>query len=34
MYRHYFGEVREAEDCVIIGNTYNNPELINGKEQP
>ena len=33
MYRHYFGEAMEAEDCVVIGNIYDNPELINGKEK-
>ena len=28
MYRHYFGEAMEAEDCVVIGNIYDNPELL------
>ena len=28
MFRHYFGEAMEAEECKVIGNIHNNPELI------
>lgn len=32
MYRHYFGEAMEAEDCVVIGNIHDNPELLKMEE--
>lgn len=27
-YMHYFGEAFESEDCEIIGNVHDNPELL------
>ena len=28
MFLHYFGEALEAEDCKVIGNVFDNPELL------
>ena len=28
MFRHYFGEAMDASACEVIGNVYDNPELI------
>lgn len=30
MYDHYFGEAVEPENCKVIGNSYENPELLEG----
>ena len=27
MYNHFFGEAQDPEECVIIGNIFDNPEL-------
>ena len=33
MYSHFFGESVDAkEDCVVIGNIFDNPELLGGDE--
>ena len=28
MYQHFFGEAVDACDCEVIGNVFNNPELM------
>ena len=28
MFHHFFGESQSAEDCEVIGNTFDNPELL------
>ncbi len=28
MYHHFFGESQESKDCEVIGNTFDNPELL------
>ena len=28
MYHHFFGESQEPKDCEVIGNTFDNPELL------
>lgn len=28
-FMHYFGEAIEAEECEVIGNVFDNPELLN-----
>lgn len=30
MYHHFFGEVQNPEDCEVIGNKIDNPELLEG----
>ena len=30
MYHHFFGESQEPKDCEVIGNTFDNPELLEG----
>lgn len=32
MFCHFFGEALEAAECEVIGNTYENSELLNTKE--
>lgn len=33
MYSHFFGESVDAkEDCVVVGNIFDNPELLGGGE--
>ena len=29
-YNHFFGEAVEAQDCAVIGNIFDNPELLGG----
>lgn len=31
MFRHYFGEAMEADNCEVIGNIHDNPELLEKK---
>ena len=28
MFHHFFGESQSPEDCEVIGNTFDNPELL------
>ena len=28
MYHHFFGEAQSSEDCEVIGNKFDNPELL------
>lgn len=28
-FRHYFGEAFDGKDCEVVGNIYQNPELLN-----
>ena len=32
MYQHFFGEAVDACDCEVIGNIFDNPELLEGGE--
>lgn len=32
MYQHFFGEEVDACDCEVIGNIFDNPELLEGGE--
>lgn len=32
MYKHYFGEAMEAENCEVIGNIHDNPELLKNND--
>ena len=32
-FMHYFGEAIEAEECEVIGNVYDNPELLEGGDK-
>ena len=32
MYKHYFGEAVEAENCEVIGNIHDNPELLKNND--
>lgn len=31
-FMHYFGEAIEAEECEVIGNVFDNPELLKGEQ--
>jgi hypothetical protein len=31
MYRHYFGKAMDSDDCEVIGNIYDNTELLSTK---
>lgn len=31
MYNHFFGEAVDAKDCEVIGNIFDNPELLGGQ---
>ena len=33
MFLHYFGEAIEADECEVIGNVFDNPELLKGGEE-
>lgn len=33
MYNHFFGEAVDAKDCEVIGNIFDNPELLKEVEQ-
>lgn len=30
MYKHYFGETCDPKECEVIGNIFDNPELLEG----
>ena len=32
MYQHFFGEAVDACDCEVIGNVFDNPELLESEE--
>lgn len=34
MYRHYFGEAMENDDCMVIGNIYEHSDILKEEEQP
>lgn len=27
MYDHFFGEAEDQEDCIVVGNIFDNPQL-------
>lgn len=27
MYDHFFGEAEDPEDCIVVGNIFDNPQL-------
>lgn len=27
MYDHFFGETEDPEDCIVVGNIFDNPQL-------
>lgn len=31
MFMHYFGEAMESQQCEVIGNIHDNPELLKGE---
>lgn len=33
MFLHYFGEAIEADNCEVIGNVFDNPELLKGGDK-
>ena len=33
LYRHFFGESQNPEDCEVVGNIFDNPDLLEEKHE-